>query len=77
MEIADLLGFLCLTASQKIEVRKHVVLCVKFGETVASIAPISPFTSHTIYRWIVWFYLGGFNNLKDQKRTGRPRKWTE
>ena len=50
---------------------------VKSGETVASIARSVPFTSRTIYRWIVRFSLGGFNNLKDRKRTGRPRKWTE
>ena len=77
MEIANLLGFLCLTDPQKIEVRKHVVLRVKSGETVASIARSVPFTARTIYRWIVRFSLGGFNNLKDRKRTGRPRKWTE
>ena len=74
MEIADLLGFLCLTASQKIEVRKHVVLRVKFGETVASIAHSVPFTARTIYHWIVRFSLGIFNNMKDRNRTVRPRK---
>ena len=74
MEIANLLGFLCLTASQKVEVRKHIVLRVKFGETDASVAHSVPFTARTIYRWIVRFSLGGFNNRKDRKRTRRPRK---
>ena len=59
------------------EIRKHVVLRVKSGETVASVARRVPFTARTIYRWIVRFSLGGFNNLKDRKRTGRPREWTK
>ena len=50
---------------------------VKSGETVASIARRVPFTPRTIYRCIVRFSLGGFNNLKNRKRTGRLRKWIE
>ena len=47
-EIANLLGFPCVTASQKMEVRKPVVLRVKSGETVASVARSVPFTPRAI-----------------------------
>ena len=77
MEIKSFLAFLCLTASQKFEVRKQVVERIMSGDSVASTARSVPFTARTIYRWVVRFSLGGFNNLKDRKRTGRPRKWTE
>ena len=77
MNILNVLAYLRLTSAQKFAVRKKVVLRVKAGESVEPIARTLPFTARTIYRWIARFSLGGFNNLKDRKKTGRPRKWTD
>ena len=76
MGILSFLAFLHLSNVHKFEVRKDVGLRVKAGDSVASVARGVPFTVRTIYRWIARFSLGGFNNLKDRRRTGRPRKWT-
>ena len=77
MNILNVLAYLRLTSAQKFAVRKKVVLRVKAGESVEPLARTLPFTARTIYRWIARFSLGGFNNLKDRKKTGRPRKWTD
>ena len=77
VNILNVLAYLRLTSAQKFAVRKKVVLRVKAGESVEPIARTLPFTARTIYRWIARFSLGGFNNLKDRKKTGRPRKWTD
>ena len=66
-----------MTKAQKVKIRKKVVLRVKSGESVESLARIIPFTARTIYHWIARFSLGGLNNLKDRKKAGRPRKWTD
>ncbi len=39
--------------------------------------PYIPFSIRTIYRWISRFYLGGMENLRNRKRTGRPRPGTD
>ena len=77
MVIASALAFLRLVPAQKWEVRKAVVRHVKNGESIASVAGRFPFTVRTVSRWVARYSLGGFNGLKDRKRSGRPRKWTE
>lgn len=76
MDVPTLLAFLHLTSAQKFEFRKAVVTLVKNGQSVESVCRTIPFTTRTVYRWVARFALGGFNNLQDRKRTGRPRKWT-
>ena len=77
MEIVSFISFLCLTASQKWEVRKAVVRRVKSGESVAAVARSVPFSVRTVYRWMARYSLGGWSGLKNRKKSGRPRKWTE
>ena len=50
VDIPNLLAFLCLTCLQKFGVRKNVVLRVKSGDPIESIARSVPFTVRTIYR---------------------------
>ena len=50
---------------------------IKAGESMASVVRTLPFTVRTVYRWIARCSLGRFNNLKDRKKSGRPRKWAE
>ncbi len=69
--------FLCLTAGQKFEVRKNVVLQHIGGKSVVQIKSCVPFSIRTIYRWISRFLLGGMENLRDRKGTGRPRQGTD
>ncbi len=66
-----------LTKDQKFEIRKKVVLQFLEGKSVAQIKSCVPFSIRTIYRWISRFYLGGLESLRDRKKTGRPRKWTD
>ncbi len=47
------------------------------GKSVAQIKSCVPFSIRTIYRWISRFFLGGLESLRDRKRTGRPRQWTD
>ncbi len=68
---------LSLTKDQKFEILKKVVLQFLDGKSVAQIKSCVPFSIRTIYRRISRFYLGGLESLRDRKRTGRPRKWTD
>ncbi len=46
-------------------------------KSVAQIKSCVPFSIRTIYRWISCFFLGGMESLRDRKKTGRPRRWTD
>ncbi len=54
-----------------------MVLQLLEGESVAQIKSCVPFSIRTICRWISRFILGCMESLRDRKRTGRPRKWTD
>ena len=71
------LPYLRLTRDQKFEVRKMVVNRAGNGESVRELARNVPFTSRTIFRWLARFSVGGYEALKDRKRSGRPRKFTD
>ena len=73
----NILSFLRLTKEQEVKVRYSVVEQVKFGKSVRAIACESPFTTRTMYCWLVRYDLGGSANLIDRKRRGRPRKRTD
>ena len=76
VDISSLIAFLRLSSAQKFTLRKQVVIQVRNGASVRSLATVLPFSSRTIYRWLTRCAIGGFAGLKDRKRTGRPRKWT-
>ncbi len=69
--------FLRLTEDQKFEIRKNVGLQFLRGKSVARIKSCIPCSIRTIYRWISRFFLGGMENLRNRKRTGRPRQGTD
>ena len=76
VDIPSLIAYLHLSAAQKATLRQQVVIQVKKGASVQSLAAVLPFTSRTIYRWLTRYAIAGFAGLRDRKRTGRPRKWT-
>ena len=76
MDIPSLIAYLHLSSAQKANLRKQVVIQIKNGASVQSLAALLPFTSRTIYRWLTRYAVGGFAALRDRKRSGRPRKWT-
>ncbi len=66
-----------LTADQKSEVRKNMVLQFIGGKSVEQIKSRVPFSIRTIYRWISRFCPGSMESLRNRQRTGRPRQWID
>ena len=56
--------------------RVSVVKAIQSGEPVALVARIFQVPVATIYSWLSMYRAGGYHNLKDNKRSGRPSKVT-
>ncbi len=75
--ITDPFAILCLTNSPRNIIREYVVRRVLSGEFAASVARSVPFSTGTVFRWVARYGSGGFANLQDRRKSGRPRQGTE
>ena len=58
------------------EERKTAVDAVQNGSAVVEVVSVMGMTAQTIFRWLLWFAVGGYEALYDDPRSGRPRKIT-
>ncbi len=59
------------------ELRTTAVEAVKNGSTVAEVVSVMGMSARTVFHWLVWFSTGSYEGLKDNPKSGRPRKITE
>jgi transposase len=56
------------------EKRKNAVEAVQRGEPVNVVARTHGIPSRTVFNWLAKYRTGGWHGLRDDKRSGRPRK---
>ena len=54
--------------------RKMAVDAVREGETITVVARVMRVPLRTLFHWIALYRAGGYANLREAKRSGRPRK---
>lgn len=58
----------------RFEKRKAVVAAVQRGEAISAVARLFHVPERTVFRWLSWYRDKGWDGLRDDKRSGRPRK---
>lgn len=61
-------------AQAKFEKRRNAVEAVRSGEPVAVVARVLGVPHRTVFYWLSKYRQGGLHNLRDEARSGRPRK---
>lgn len=61
-------------AQARFEMRKSAVEAVHRGEPVAVVARVFGVPHRTVFHWLSKYRQGGLHNLRDEARSGRPRK---
>lgn len=56
------------------EKRRAVVEAVQRGDSVAVVARVFGVAVRSIFDWLAWYRQGGWQALKEGRRSGRPRK---
>lgn len=59
---------------QRFELRKSVVAAVQRGETIATVAQVFHVAVRSVFDWLSWYRRGGWDGLREKKRSGRPSK---
>ncbi|MDP2877455.1 MAG: IS630 family transposase [Holophaga sp.] len=59
---------------RRYEIRRAVVEAVQRGDPVAVVARVCGVAVRSIFDWLAWYRQGGWQALKEGRRSGRPRK---
>lgn len=59
---------------QRFERRKSVVDAVQRGESIATVARVYKVAVRSIFDWLSWYRRGGWDALREGRRSGRPSK---
>lgn len=63
-----------IIADSRYEKRKDVVAAVLSGERVVLVARLYRIPQRTVFDWLAKYRQGGWDNLRTNQRSGRPRK---
>ena len=59
---------------KRFELRKSVVAAVQRGESIATVAQVYDVAVRSIFDWLSWYRRGGWDALREGRRSGRPSK---
>ena len=59
---------------QRFERRKSVVAAVQRGEPIPTVARVFNVAARSVFDWLSWYRHGGWDALREGRRSGRPRK---
>ena len=59
---------------RRFELRKSVVAAVQRGESIATVAQVFDVAVRSVFDWLSWYRRGGWDALREKKRSGRPSK---
>lgn len=59
---------------QRFELRKSVVAAVQRGDSMATVARVYNVAVRSVFDWLSWYRRGGWDALREGRRSGRPSK---
>jgi transposase len=62
------------TERTRFELRKSVVVAVQRGDSIATVARVFGVAVRSVFDWLSWYRSGGWDALREGRRTGRPSK---